>query len=160
VTCWQSDLSGYPRKHLTAALLAKPVALLTATELRKWRDGLKLGKPGVNKVCKNIAAALALAAKADQRIRNKTAWTVGLAGASPTCIGAQRHPRRRHGAEHRRGCLWSKPFRELVGHLKLPANLTPYALRHSSKVVESSSPHCNHGVEWSGCHIRSVGHPD
>src|SRR6516164_5333265 len=30
----------HPRGHLTSTLLAKPVALLTATELRRWRDGL------------------------------------------------------------------------------------------------------------------------
>ena len=29
-----------PRVHLTPVLLAKPVALLAATELKKWRDGL------------------------------------------------------------------------------------------------------------------------
>ena len=33
----------WPRVHLTSALLSKPVALLAATELKKWRDGL-LGK--------------------------------------------------------------------------------------------------------------------
>ena len=30
----------WPRVHLTSALLSKPVALLAATELKKWRDGL------------------------------------------------------------------------------------------------------------------------
>src|SRR6476646_8333647 len=30
----------WPRLHLTSVLLSKPVALLTATELKKWRDGL------------------------------------------------------------------------------------------------------------------------
>ena len=30
----------WPRVHLTIALLSKPVALLAATELKKWRDGL------------------------------------------------------------------------------------------------------------------------
>jgi hypothetical protein len=30
----------HPRLHLTPALLGKPVALLTSTELKKWRDGL------------------------------------------------------------------------------------------------------------------------
>ena len=33
----------WPRLHLTKVLLAKPVQLLTATELKKWRDSL-LGK--------------------------------------------------------------------------------------------------------------------
>ena len=31
----------HPRLHLTSVLLSKPVALLTATELKKWRDGLQ-----------------------------------------------------------------------------------------------------------------------
>ena len=30
----------WPRLHLTPELLAKPVVLLTAPELRKWRDKL------------------------------------------------------------------------------------------------------------------------
>ena len=30
----------WPRLHLTGVLLSKPVALLTATELKNWRDGL------------------------------------------------------------------------------------------------------------------------
>ncbi len=29
-----------PRRHLTAALLAKPVSMLSANELKKWRDSL------------------------------------------------------------------------------------------------------------------------
>ncbi|QQO23531.1 hypothetical protein JJB98_28165 [Bradyrhizobium diazoefficiens] len=48
LTAFEADLkargaSGYnaqwPRVHLTSVLLAKPVALLTSTELQKWRDG-------------------------------------------------------------------------------------------------------------------------
>ena len=30
----------HPRVHLTSVLLSKPVAMLAATELKKWRDGL------------------------------------------------------------------------------------------------------------------------
>ena len=32
--------AGWPRRHLTSALLAKPVALLGARELKHWRDSL------------------------------------------------------------------------------------------------------------------------
>jgi hypothetical protein len=38
------------------------------------------------------------------------------------------------GAGGRQADYYRKPFRELVGHPKLPANVTPYALRHSSIV--------------------------
>jgi integrase len=38
------------------------------------------------------------------------------------------------GAGGRQADYYRKPFRELVGHLKLPGNLTPYALRHGSIV--------------------------
>ncbi|UPK33337.1 tyrosine-type recombinase/integrase [Bradyrhizobium sp. 186] len=69
-----------PRGHLTAALLSKPVPLLGAQELRKWRDGLlaKMAPASVNRHCKNIIAALNLAASQDQRIRNRHAWQTGL----------------------------------------------------------------------------------
>ena len=72
----------HPRLHLSGVLLSKPVALLTATELKKWRDGL-LGqmKPStINRTCRCICAALSLAAQHDDRIRNSEAWEVGLAG--------------------------------------------------------------------------------
>lgn len=70
----------WPRKYLTAALLSKPVPLLDAQELRKWRDGLltKMAPASVNRHCKNIIAALNLAASQDQRVRNKHAWQNGL----------------------------------------------------------------------------------
>jgi integrase len=71
----------HPRLHLTSVLLAKPVALLTATELKKWREGL-LGtmKPStINRLGRCLCAALALAAQHDQRIKNRDAWEIGLA---------------------------------------------------------------------------------
>src|SRR5262245_11253110 len=49
LTAYQRDLEGrsanpynaeHPRRHLTGVLLSKPAALLTASELKKWRDGL------------------------------------------------------------------------------------------------------------------------
>jgi integrase len=72
----------HPRIHLTGVLLNKPVALLGATELRKWRDSL-LAKglaPGtVNRTKTGLRAALELAAAHDPRIANQRAWKVGLA---------------------------------------------------------------------------------
>jgi site-specific recombinase XerD len=72
----------HARIHLTNAILSKPVALLGATELRKWRDSL-LAKglaPGtVNRTKTGLRAALELAAAHDPRIANQRAWKVGLA---------------------------------------------------------------------------------
>jgi integrase len=74
--------AAHPRIHLTGVLLNKPVALLGATELRKWRDGL-LAKglaPGtVNRTKTGLRAALELAAAHDPRITNERAWKMGLA---------------------------------------------------------------------------------
>jgi hypothetical protein len=70
-----------PRNHLTPALLAKPVALLSATELKKWRDSLiggELQDSSINRTLKSLRAALNLAARHDKRIQNKDAWTIGL----------------------------------------------------------------------------------
>jgi integrase len=69
-----------PRKHLSSALLAKPLQLVTSKELKAWRDSL-LGeiKPAtINRLCKCVCAAFELAAQHDQRI-NRTAWEIGLA---------------------------------------------------------------------------------
>jgi len=68
--------------HLSAALLAKPVQLLTAVELRRWRDSLLakgLAASTVNRIRTGLKAALALAASLDDRITNARAWRVGLA---------------------------------------------------------------------------------
>jgi integrase len=63
-------------------ILNKPVALLGATELRKWRDSL-LAKglaPGtVNRTKTGLRAALELATAHDPRIGNERAWKIGLA---------------------------------------------------------------------------------
>jgi integrase len=72
-----------PRVHLTPVLLAKPVQLLAATELKKWRDSLlgkKLAPATVNRVCRCLFAALELARQHDERIQNRQAWELGLAG--------------------------------------------------------------------------------
>jgi integrase len=70
-----------PRVHLTPALLAKPVQLLTAAELKKWRDSLldKVAPATVNRVCRCLFAALELARQHDERIQNRQAWELGLA---------------------------------------------------------------------------------
>lgn len=71
----------WPRLHLTPVLLAKPVQLLTATELKKWRDSLlgKIAPATINRLCRCLCAALEQASQHDERIQNK-AWEVGLAG--------------------------------------------------------------------------------
>lgn len=74
--------AGHVRKHLSASLLAKPVQLLTAVELRRWRDSLLakgLAASSVNRTRTGLKAALALAANLDDRITNARAWRVGLA---------------------------------------------------------------------------------
>ena len=75
-----------PRRHLTALLLSKPVALLTSRELKAWRDGLlaELKPASINRLCNSICAALELAAQHDERITNRAAWETGLAGLPNT----------------------------------------------------------------------------
>jgi integrase len=71
----------WPRLHLTSVLLSKPVALLTATELKKWRDGLlgTMAPSTINRLCRCLCAALEQAAQHDKRIQNRDAWEIGLA---------------------------------------------------------------------------------
>jgi integrase len=71
----------HPRLHLTSALLSKPVALLTTAELKKWRDGLlgTMAPATINRLCRCVCAALALAVHHDERIQNRQAWETGLA---------------------------------------------------------------------------------
>jgi integrase len=74
------------RYHLrdVPTLLNKPVALLTAAELKRWRNdlvansGLKLSS--VVRVLKTARASLNLAASHDPRIQNRETWRVGLGG--------------------------------------------------------------------------------
>ena len=72
----------HPRVHLTAVLLSKPLQLLTAGELKKWRDSLlgQIAPATVNRLCNSLCAALELAAQHDERIKNRQAWETGLAG--------------------------------------------------------------------------------
>ena len=71
----------HPRIHLTSALLSKPVALLTANELKKWRDSLlgMMAPATINRLGRCLCAALELAAQHDERIKNRQAWQIGLA---------------------------------------------------------------------------------
>ena len=61
-------------------LKSKPVALLAATELKKWRDGLlgTMAPSTINRLCGCLCAALELAAQHDKRIQNREAWEIGL----------------------------------------------------------------------------------
>src|SRR6476661_3728320 len=71
----------HPRIHLTSALLSKPVALLAANELKKWRDSLlgTMAPATINRLGRCVCAALELAAQHDERIKNRQAWETGLA---------------------------------------------------------------------------------
>jgi integrase len=96
LTDYAADLSargGHPgnashvRHHLTPALLGKPVALLSAIELKRWRNDLLTRgiKPAtVVRMLKSAKASLNLAANHDPRIQNRDAWRVGLSGLTDT----------------------------------------------------------------------------
>lgn len=65
------------RFHLPGSIRTKPVALIGAAELCKWRDGLiakGLARASVNRVRNGLRAALTLAAKRDKRIKNRHVW--------------------------------------------------------------------------------------
>jgi integrase len=70
------------------ALLNKPVALLTAAELKNWRNDLVensgLERSTVVRLLKSAKASLNLAANHDPRIQNRNAWRVGLGGLTDT----------------------------------------------------------------------------
>jgi integrase len=70
------------RLHLSDTLAGKTVALLTARDLRPWRDALvrkKLSPAAVNRVNSCLKACLNLAAAEDERIGNARAWGKALA---------------------------------------------------------------------------------
>jgi integrase len=69
------------RRLLTPVLLKRPVGLLTARELRHWRDGQLssgLSPATVTRTCKALKACLNHAAASDETIGNGKAWTKGL----------------------------------------------------------------------------------
>jgi integrase len=75
------------RGHLDAALARKPVAALTAVELRRWRDGLiesGMARGTVLRTTKALAAALNHAESLDPRIANRAAWRSAFAGLGDT----------------------------------------------------------------------------
>jgi integrase len=85
LTCYETDLqarSARPynarlaRHHLTPSLLSKPLVLITADELKAWRNRLVakgLAPSSVNRVRNNVRAALELAAPSRSHI-----WKTGL----------------------------------------------------------------------------------
>jgi len=79
----RGGMTSYPRrlrKVLPPALLAKPVALLTAKELSAVRNDFGKGlKPAsINRQGTALMAALNHAASLDERITNAKAWKIGL----------------------------------------------------------------------------------
>jgi integrase len=70
------------RFNVPSTLAARPVGLLTAKELRAWRDRLvkaSMAPASADRTARALAAALSLAAKDDPRITNVAAWKTGLA---------------------------------------------------------------------------------
>ena len=70
------------RHNIPSTLAAKTVALLTARELRAWRDGLVshgMQPAAADRTARALKAALNLAAADDFRITNIAAWKTGLA---------------------------------------------------------------------------------
>ena len=69
------------RAHLPAVLAGKSVALVTAHDLRAWRDRLakELAASTVNRTANGLKAALNLIADHDERIPSRRAWENGLA---------------------------------------------------------------------------------
>ena len=72
------------RGHVPTGLAARLVSVLTATELKRWRNGLLdrgMASSSVNRTRTRLRAALNLAAAHDpERIANTQAWRIGLAG--------------------------------------------------------------------------------
>jgi hypothetical protein len=65
--------------HLPPALMSKPVSLLTAREVRAFRDSLldkALKRSSVNRFMTAFKACLTLAAEDDERITNRRAWKI------------------------------------------------------------------------------------
>jgi integrase len=68
------------RRHLSEAMAKKPVALISTTDLRRWRDGLaaKIAPASVNRTCRGLKAALNLCADHDDSL-SRHPWRTGLA---------------------------------------------------------------------------------
>ena len=112
LTAYKTDLisrnanpynADWPRVHLTSALLSKPVALLAATELKKWRDGLLARWPRrpSTGLFACLSAALEQAAQHDKRI-TEPRGVGNRTGRSAECASRTQHRvERRHGARVR-----------------------------------------------------------
>jgi len=75
------------RHHTPPALLAKPVALLTAAELRKWRNALLADGIKPATVVRTLTAAKAMlnaAADADPKRITERPWRIALGGLANT----------------------------------------------------------------------------
>jgi hypothetical protein len=70
------------RLHLPSKLSNKSIALLTADDLKQWRNGLrqKLAIGSIDRIATSLRAALNMAADSDKRI-SRHAWEVGLKAA-------------------------------------------------------------------------------
>jgi integrase len=71
------------RLHISRDFNDKAVGLLTADELKSWRNGLrqKMSIGSVNRVCNSFRASLNMVADSDSRV-SRHAWEVGLARLS------------------------------------------------------------------------------
>jgi hypothetical protein len=81
------------RFHLPSALMSKPVAMLTAREVRALRDGLlnkELKRSTVNRFMTALKACLTLAAEDDERITNRSLHSPPGAGGGPARYGRSR----------------------------------------------------------------------
>ena len=113
LTAYRADLEArsanpynaeWPRVHLTSVLLSKPVALLAATELKKWRDGL-LGTmaPSHDQPALRLPVRRAGAGSAARQAHSEPGSVGNRTCQSAECArSAQRHHLRRQGARIRR----------------------------------------------------------
>jgi integrase len=92
------------RWHLPDALARKSVALVTAGELRSWRDDVakSVSPATVNRITAGFRAALNLMADHDDTIISRRAWETGLAAI--------------RGADETRNVILSEPvIRSIIG---------------------------------------------
>jgi integrase len=66
--------------HLEDDLLARPIALLSSDELKKWRDGLRktMARSSVNRTISPLRTALNQAADSAKGSISRAAWQIGL----------------------------------------------------------------------------------
>ena len=88
-----------PRPHLTSVLLSKPVALLTAKDLMRWRDGLL--RRWLRRQSTGFAAVCALPWKRQRSSMNESRTVTTGKSALPVCPMRKKRatsPLRREGA--------------------------------------------------------------